>query len=120
MFVDIIKHTVKEQDKAQRVLIFTNYYTYSMTNYILFRYLNHIGAKPKVTFTLSRKGSIMKFKTCNLCGKPIESYNENPRIEQYERKWSVHYECVENQIDINVNDPAIQQQLHAKLNSTRN
>jgi len=30
---------------------------------------------------------------CMQCGMPIETYDENPRWAQYEEKWSIHYDC---------------------------
>jgi hypothetical protein len=36
---------------------------------------------------------------CIVCNKEILTYNSNPRIAAYEKKWSVHWECVRNTIE---------------------
>lgn len=41
----------------------------------------------------------MNKQICIVCNKEILTYNSNPRIAAYEKKWSVHWECVRNTIE---------------------
>lgn len=51
---------------------------------------------------------------CVICGKPISTYNPVKRLEQIERKWSVHWSCLDYEVDRHTSDPFIQQRLEQK------
>jgi len=59
---------------------------------------NHFPGKlPEVQQGNRRRVEVMQ--KCIWCKQEITEYSSDPRVAAYERKWSIHWECVRNKVE---------------------